>query len=89
MLWQHQLICIERLFCSSPYHFPLDALEEGMVYDVEEAVVSAAEPLHGTLVQEAFQHGRGLHRQRTRDTNRFLEDHLMSDHMSAINYIYI
>lgn len=53
-------------------HFPLDALEEGMVNDVEEAVLAAAEPLHRILVEEALEHRRRLHRQRARNTNRLL-----------------
>lgn len=47
-----------------------------MADDVEEAVLPAAEPLARTLVEEALQHGRGLHRQRAGDTDRLLKDHL-------------
>lgn len=57
-------------------HLPLDALEEGMVDDVEEAVLAAAEPLHRVLVEEALQHRGRLHGQRARDTDRLLQYHL-------------
>lgn len=57
------------------YHFPVDALEEGVVGDIKETGFSMApETIPGVLVQEALEHGCGLHRQRPGDTDRLLQN---------------
>lgn len=55
----------------STHHFPVDGLEELMIDNVQEAILSlTAEPLGRALVQESLEHRGRLDAERARYADR-------------------